>query len=297
MCRDTRKGTRAIYEGAVNADRYLLTFVNANHNAAAPIPAPAETYAYSEAQRGYPFTHYADAVWDTARMNNIFNHFATAFFGLHLKGEAGQAGLPGSSCRTARTRCMPIDRDGKPTAGAHLLEGLQARHRGRPDARTRGAARSSDVHRPLRARVRRQEGGADRCRSARCFSRASSPTCCGRRSLMLGVEIVEIDPGNTLVTPLNFVSYPYSHSLVTLVGWSALFALAYRAIRGWHPVAIATVAALVFSHYVLDVITHRPDLPITLSGSRRLGLGLWNYPGTDARRSSRAVHHRHDAST
>src|SRR4030095_12162694 len=98
--------------------------------------------------------------------------------------------------------------------------------------------------------------------------------------LVLGVEIVQVDPGNTLVTPLNFVSYPYSHSLVALVGWSALFALAYRAIRGWHPVAIATIAALLFSHYVLDVITHRPDMPITLTGSRRLGLGLWNYPGT-----------------
>ena len=82
--------------------------------------------------------------------------------------------------------------------------------------------------------------------------------------LVLGFEVVEIDPGNTLVTPLNFVSYPYSHSFVALVGWSALFALAYRAIRGWHPVAIGTIAALVFSHYVLDVITHRPDLPITL---------------------------------
>jgi hypothetical protein len=98
--------------------------------------------------------------------------------------------------------------------------------------------------------------------------------------VVTGVEVVEIDPGNTLMTPLNFVSYPYSHSFVALVGWSALFALAYRTARGWHPVAIATVAALVFSHYVLDVITHRPDLPITLTGSRRLGLGLWNFPGT-----------------
>lgn len=97
--------------------------------------------------------------------------------------------------------------------------------------------------------------------------------------LMLGLEAVEIDPGNTLVTPLNFVRYPYSHSLVMLVVWSGLFALAYRAIRGWNQAAIITVAALVFSHYVLDVITHRPDLPITISGSRRLGLGLWNYPG------------------
>ena len=98
--------------------------------------------------------------------------------------------------------------------------------------------------------------------------------------VLLGIEIVEVDPGNTVMTPLNFISYPYSHSLVALAGWSALFALAYRAIRGWHPVAIATIAALVFSHYLLDVITHRPDMPITLTGARRLGLGLWNYPGT-----------------
>lgn len=97
--------------------------------------------------------------------------------------------------------------------------------------------------------------------------------------VMLGVEVVEVDPGNTLVTPLNFVSYPYSHSFVMLVVWSALFALAYRAIRGLNGAAIATVAGLVFSHYVLDVITHRPDLPITIHGSRRLGLGLWNHPG------------------
>jgi hypothetical protein len=98
--------------------------------------------------------------------------------------------------------------------------------------------------------------------------------------VMLGIEHVEVDPGNTLVTPLNFVSYPYSHSLVMLAVWSALFALAYRTIRGWNGTAIATVAALVFSHYVLDVITHRPDLPITIHGSRRLGFGLWNHPGT-----------------
>jgi hypothetical protein len=97
--------------------------------------------------------------------------------------------------------------------------------------------------------------------------------------LTLGWEVVAIDPGNTLVTPLNFASYPYSHSLVALAGWAALFALVYRTIRGWHPVAIGTIAALVFSHFVLDVLMHRPDLPITLSGTRRLGLGLWNYPG------------------
>src|SRR3569832_841079 len=97
--------------------------------------------------------------------------------------------------------------------------------------------------------------------------------------VMLGVEHVEVDPGNPLVTPLNFVSYPYSHSLVMLMVWSGLFALIYRAIRGWNGTAIVVVGGLVFSHYILDVITHRPVLPITLHGSRRLGLGLWNQPG------------------
>lgn len=81
------KGTRAIYQAAVNSDRYLLTYLNANHNAGAPIPAPAETYAYSETQKSYPFTHYADAVWDSTRMNNILQHFATAYFDLYLKGD------------------------------------------------------------------------------------------------------------------------------------------------------------------------------------------------------------------
>ena len=98
--------------------------------------------------------------------------------------------------------------------------------------------------------------------------------------VLLGFERVEIDPGNTLVTPLNFVSYPYSHSLVMLLVWAAVFALLYRAIRGPRPVSMATVALLVFSHYVLDVITHRPDMPLTIGGARKLGLGLWNYPGT-----------------
>lgn len=116
------KGTRAIYHGAVNADRYLLTFLNANHNAAAPIPAPAETYTYSEATS--PFTHYADPVWDTARMNNIFNHFATAFFALHLKGEQDkQAYL--SVVPNGKDAVYSIDRDGKPTATHTYWKGFK----------------------------------------------------------------------------------------------------------------------------------------------------------------------------
>ena len=97
--------------------------------------------------------------------------------------------------------------------------------------------------------------------------------------LTLGIEIVEIDPGNTLVTPLNFVKYPYSHSLVMLLVWSVVFTLLYFAVRRGRTGAF-TVGAMVFSHYVLDVIVHRPDMPITIDGPARLGLGLWNYPGT-----------------
>ena len=81
------RGTKAIYEGAVNTERWLLTYVNANHNAGAPIPPPIETYQYSEALKSYPFVHYADAVWDNVRMNNILDHFATAFFELFVKGQ------------------------------------------------------------------------------------------------------------------------------------------------------------------------------------------------------------------
>jgi predicted dienelactone hydrolase len=77
-------GTQAIFKNAVNVDRYLLTFENANHNAAAPIPAPAESWKPSEYLDFVPFAHYADPVWDTLRMNNITQHFVTAYLGKHL---------------------------------------------------------------------------------------------------------------------------------------------------------------------------------------------------------------------
>ena len=82
---------RAIFEGAVNTDRHLLTFENAGHNAAAPIPAPAESHAVSERLGWAPFAHYADPVWDSVRMNAIAQHFALAFVDLHLKGDEGRA--------------------------------------------------------------------------------------------------------------------------------------------------------------------------------------------------------------
>jgi predicted dienelactone hydrolase len=117
-------GVRAIYEGAVNAARSLLTFVNANHNAAAPIPAPAETYAFSETLKTFPFSHYADPVWDTTRMNNILAHFATAFFGLHVKDEADKASYL-DLAPNGRDAVFAMDRDGKPAAAHTYWKGFK----------------------------------------------------------------------------------------------------------------------------------------------------------------------------
>jgi len=117
------RGPRAIYQGAVNADRYLLTFVNAGHNAAAPMPAPAETYRASGT--GTPgFSHYADPVWDTARMNNIFHHFATAYFGIYLKGEQDKQAYF-DVVPNGKDGVYAMDRDGKPAATHTYWKGFR----------------------------------------------------------------------------------------------------------------------------------------------------------------------------
>ncbi|MBQ2263561.1 MAG: hypothetical protein II336_19635 [Loktanella sp.] len=78
---------RQIFEQASGTTRHLLTFQNANHNAAAPMPAPSESWQGPDGAGGTSFDHYADPVWDSLRMNNIAQHFATAFLDLHLKGD------------------------------------------------------------------------------------------------------------------------------------------------------------------------------------------------------------------
>jgi len=82
---------RQIFEQATGTTRHLLTFDNANHNAAAPMPAPVESWQAVEGLDFIPFDHYADPVWDTLRMNNIAQHFATGFMDLHLKGDTSKA--------------------------------------------------------------------------------------------------------------------------------------------------------------------------------------------------------------
>jgi predicted dienelactone hydrolase len=85
------KGIRAIWENAsAGKGHALLTYMNAGHNAGAPMPAPEESFYFNE-EKGFNISeHYTDAVWDTTRMNNIAQHFVTAWLDLHLKGEAAK---------------------------------------------------------------------------------------------------------------------------------------------------------------------------------------------------------------
>jgi hypothetical protein len=91
--------------------------------------------------------------------------------------------------------------------------------------------------------------------------------------VLAGVERVRVEPGVTAFTPLDFQSYPWSHSLLMALIWSALgFFLARRVHFGKR--AAAVVALLVLSHWLLDWVSHRPDMPLWMGGPK-LGLGLW----------------------
>ena len=105
---------RAIFDEAVRTDRHLLTFDHANHNAAAPIPAPLESWKAVDNLDFVPFEHYADAVWDTTRMNNIAQHFATAFLDLHLKGQAEKSRYFDLVTK-AEDGVVALDENGQPT--------------------------------------------------------------------------------------------------------------------------------------------------------------------------------------
>jgi membrane-bound metal-dependent hydrolase YbcI (DUF457 family) len=92
--------------------------------------------------------------------------------------------------------------------------------------------------------------------------------------VLVGWEQVRIDPGNTRYTPLNFVSYPWSHSLVMSMLWATLLALVYFLATRYRPGALMIWIAVV-SHWILDWITHAQDMPI-YPGGPRFGLALWN---------------------
>jgi hypothetical protein len=98
--------------------------------------------------------------------------------------------------------------------------------------------------------------------------------------ILLGWEHARIVPGYTPVTPLEFLDYPISHSLIAALLWGVVAAAVYYSwptrdtVRHWQAAAIVGVA--VFSHYPLDVLVHLPDLPLAGNDSPKLGLSLWN---------------------
>jgi membrane-bound metal-dependent hydrolase YbcI (DUF457 family) len=96
--------------------------------------------------------------------------------------------------------------------------------------------------------------------------------------LVLGLERVQVAPGNTAVTPLEFIHYPYSHSLLAVVVWATVFSVAYKLIKKDSTGAVWIWLA-VLSHWILDAATHRPDLPLYPGSSIFVGLGLWNSRG------------------
>ncbi len=92
--------------------------------------------------------------------------------------------------------------------------------------------------------------------------------------LLLGVERVTITPGHTAFTPLSFDSYPWSHSLLMALVWSAVAAGLMAWCYGEAEPAVI-VSLLVLSHWILDFISHGPDLPLWPGASPQVGLGLW----------------------
>jgi hypothetical protein len=96
--------------------------------------------------------------------------------------------------------------------------------------------------------------------------------------ILLGVEKVRIVPGITASNPLDLYYMPYTHGLLAAIAWSVVGGIAYSVL--FRPTAVRSsviVGLAVFSHWVLDFIVHRPDLPL-YDNSMKVGLGLWNYP-------------------
>jgi hypothetical protein len=93
--------------------------------------------------------------------------------------------------------------------------------------------------------------------------------------ILAGVEHAVVEPGTTAVTPLKFTDYPISHSLFGALLWSILVGGVYYAIRRSAGRAFA-VGACVVSHWLLDMISHAPDLPVRFSGGMKVGMGLWD---------------------
>jgi hypothetical protein len=92
--------------------------------------------------------------------------------------------------------------------------------------------------------------------------------------VLVGVEHVSVDHSATVVTPFDFSYYPFSHSLTMSLIYSLLFGGISWKLAGSIKTAIV-IGVVVLSHWGLDFITHRPDLPLFFNNFK-VGLGLWN---------------------
>lgn len=113
-----------------------------------------------------------------------------------------------------------------------------------------------------------------RLRLGTAFLAAQLPDAIWPYLLLAGAERVAIAPGDTLVTPLRFEHYPWSHSLLMVGVGGAALALAWG--RGRPRRAAILLGLLALSHWALDVASHRPDMPLWPGDGPLLGLGLWN---------------------
>ncbi len=94
--------------------------------------------------------------------------------------------------------------------------------------------------------------------------------------VLVGIENFHVEPGFTVMKPFFFDDYPFTHSLVGSAAWAVGFGLIVG-IAGRSIIAGVLAGLVVASHWVLDLISHGPDLTFA-GGENRFGFGLWNYP-------------------
>jgi hypothetical protein len=96
--------------------------------------------------------------------------------------------------------------------------------------------------------------------------------------ILLGIEHVRIVPGITRSNPLDLYYMPFTHSLVAAVLWSVAIAGMFKVlVPRARPISAVVLGSAVFSHWLLDLLVHRPDLPL-YDDTAKVGLGLWNFP-------------------
>jgi hypothetical protein len=99
--------------------------------------------------------------------------------------------------------------------------------------------------------------------------------------VLLGIEKMRIAPGITAANPLDLYYMPYTHSLLGALLWSGLALIVYKIASGTKDYTAASFVGLaVFSHWILDLIVHRPDLAI-YDDTWKVGFGLWNYKASE----------------